>query len=194
LSIRPLPPEDPTDNPEQRANRIRSFYKDYSTTPSQVQLIKQVIRKTMARSISLMGLFLTLRQASSRLSSSVCTAMTRRAMTPPPRAPPRFQAPRHQSTMSNGRFMPPGPRAFSSELGRSGPAGRGPPRKPMPPPAPLRVPTPHLLQEDLFTLPIDFCTSDIVQGSASWQTCEPSGWHETLFANATISSSACFVF
>jgi hypothetical protein len=24
-----LPPEDPADNPEQRANRIRSFYKEY---------------------------------------------------------------------------------------------------------------------------------------------------------------------
>ncbi|KAJ5238657.1 hypothetical protein N7468_003276 [Penicillium chermesinum] len=29
LGVRPLPPEDPSDNPEQRANRIRSFYKEY---------------------------------------------------------------------------------------------------------------------------------------------------------------------
>ncbi|KAJ5665624.1 uncharacterized protein N7477_008072 [Penicillium maclennaniae] len=29
LGVRPLPPEDPADNPEQRANRIRSFYKEY---------------------------------------------------------------------------------------------------------------------------------------------------------------------
>ncbi|KAG8528074.1 uncharacterized protein KY384_006990 [Bacidia gigantensis] len=29
VGVRPLPPEDPTDNPEQRANRIRSFYKEY---------------------------------------------------------------------------------------------------------------------------------------------------------------------
>ncbi|KMU87309.1 hypothetical protein CIHG_04754 [Coccidioides immitis H538.4] len=29
VGIRPLPPEDPSDNPEQRANRIRSFYKEY---------------------------------------------------------------------------------------------------------------------------------------------------------------------
>ncbi|RMJ28324.1 hypothetical protein PHISP_00801 [Aspergillus sp. HF37] len=29
LGLRPLPPDDPSDNPEQRANRIRSFYKEY---------------------------------------------------------------------------------------------------------------------------------------------------------------------
>ncbi|KKK23673.1 hypothetical protein AOCH_002070 [Aspergillus ochraceoroseus] len=29
MGLRPLPPEDPADNPEQRANRIRSFYKEY---------------------------------------------------------------------------------------------------------------------------------------------------------------------
>lgn len=29
MGFLPLPPEDPTDNPEQRANRIRSFYKEY---------------------------------------------------------------------------------------------------------------------------------------------------------------------
>ncbi len=53
--------------------------------------------------------------------------------------------------------MKPGPRAFSSQSGQVGPANRGPRGKPMPPPAPLRVlPTPHLLQEDSFALPIDF--------------------------------------
>ena len=29
MGIRPLPPDDPSENPEQRANRIRSFYKEY---------------------------------------------------------------------------------------------------------------------------------------------------------------------
>lgn len=29
LGMRPLPPDDPSDNPEQRANRIRSFYREY---------------------------------------------------------------------------------------------------------------------------------------------------------------------
>lgn len=29
MGVRPLPPDDPTENPEQRANRIRSFYKEY---------------------------------------------------------------------------------------------------------------------------------------------------------------------
>ena len=29
MGMRPLPPDDPSENPEQRANRIRSFYKEY---------------------------------------------------------------------------------------------------------------------------------------------------------------------
>jgi len=29
MGMRPLPPDDPSDNPEQRANRIRSFYREY---------------------------------------------------------------------------------------------------------------------------------------------------------------------
>lgn len=82
----------------------------------------------------------------------------RRAMTPPPRAPPRFRSGgRHQATLSGGRIAIPGPRAFSSTSGRFGPSGAGAPRPPLPPPMPLHVlPSPHLLKEDSFAIPIDF--------------------------------------
>ena len=34
MGMRPLPPDDPSENPEQRANRIRSFYKEYFDAPN----------------------------------------------------------------------------------------------------------------------------------------------------------------
>jgi len=178
MGFRPLPPEDPTDNPEQRANRIRSFYKDYFDDSKPGPTHQAGYQEDYGQEYLADGAIFD--PATGQFTVGQVPypqPMTRRAMTPPPRAPPRFQAPpRHQSTMSNGRFMPPGPRAFSSELGRSGPAGRGPPRKPMPPPAPLRVlPTPHLLQEDSFTLPIDFAPPTSYKDRQAGRPASPLG-------------------
>ncbi|KAI9747958.1 MAG: hypothetical protein M1835_001928 [Candelina submexicana] len=153
MGFRPLPPEDPTDNPEQRANRIRSFYKEYfdETKPGPSKGYYEDYDQGYAADGAALfdpasGDFVTAR-------APFAQPVTRRAMTPPPRGPPQFQGrPRNLSTMSGGRYVPPGPRAFSTTSG-----GRGPARKPLPPPAPLRVlPSPHLLKEDSFALPIDF--------------------------------------
>lgn len=159
MGFRPLPPEDPTDNPEQRANRIRSFYKEYfdesKAGPNpQVAYQEDYSQEYLADAPAFnpaTGQFAPAR-------APYAQPMARRAMTPPPRAPPRFHPPpRHQSNMSGGHFLSPAPRAFSSQSGQVGPANRGPPRRPMAPPAPLRIlPTPHLLKEDSFALPIDF--------------------------------------
>ncbi|MCJ1461712.1 hypothetical protein MMC07_000310 [Pseudocyphellaria aurata] len=161
MGFRPLPPDDPTDNPEQRANRIRSFYKEYfddsRAGPAQapaatyVEDYDQGYLGDGAVFDPTSGKFLVAQPQFSE-------PFTRRAMTPPPRAPPRFQGPpRHHATLSGGRFVQPGSRAFSSASGHFGPSGRGSPRKALPPPGPLRVlPSPHLLKEDSFALPIDF--------------------------------------
>ncbi|KAH0544668.1 hypothetical protein FGG08_001173 [Glutinoglossum americanum] len=163
LSIRPLPREDPSDSPEQRANRIRSFYKEYfdDSKPGPTEnggyyedydpgYLEQHQGDAAAILDSETGGFVVAK-------APYAEPVTRRAMTPPPRAPPRFQSRGpHRGQQSMSGFMPPGPRAYSSASGRLGPAGRRP-SKPLPPPSPLRVlPTPHLLREDAFALPIEF--------------------------------------
>ena len=158
VGIRPLPPEDPSDNPEQRANRIRSFYKEYfdDSKPQQEEYYEDYGGDQFDDP----GAYDHMAEHyMPPAPPPFAQPMGRRAMTPPPRAPPQFQNSFHHSSMSSAGFRPPpGPRAFSSASGRMGPGGRaGMPRKPMPPPSPLHVlPTPHMLKDDSMILPIDY--------------------------------------
>ncbi|PGH07949.1 hypothetical protein AJ80_07930 [Polytolypa hystricis UAMH7299] len=159
VGIRPLPPDDPSDNPEQRANRIRSFYKEYfdESKPAQEEYYEDYDPASYAYMNSDADPYLP-------DPAPFAQPMERRAMTPPPRMPPQFQS-RHQASSSAYGFGPgPGPRAFSSSSGGAGPrtfssaSGRmAPPRKPRAPPSPLHVlPTPHKLKDHMEILPIDF--------------------------------------
>ena len=162
MGMRPLPDVDPSDNPEQRANRIRSFYKEYfdeSKLPAAPaggyyeDYDENYLGEGATYFDPVSGQFVT---AGPRYPQpQYAEPHGRRAMTPPPRV---GGGRRHAATMSgSSRLMPPGPRAYSSASGRFGPSGRGMPKKKLPPPAPLRViPSPHLLKEDAFALPIDF--------------------------------------
>jgi hypothetical protein len=151
VAIRPLPPEDPADNAEQRANRIRSFYKEYFDDSKGGQ---EEYQEDFGPEFYADGVVYdpTTGEYLMGPPKPFAQPVGRRAMTPPP----RFQGPaRHMATNSAGGFMPPGPRAFSSASGRL-PGVRGP-RKPPPPPAPLHVlPSPHLLKDDSMIMPIDF--------------------------------------
>ncbi|KAL9126261.1 MAG: hypothetical protein Q9217_004674 [Psora testacea] len=159
MGVRPLPPDDPTDNPEQRANRIRSFYKEYFDDSKPIPAAAGYYEDYDE---NYLGDGAVWNPSSDQLvmagdppyAPRYVEPYGRRAMTPPPRVGGR----RHAATMSgSSRLMPPGPRAFSSASGCLAPSGRGPPKKKPPPPAALRVlPTPHLLKEDAFALPIDF--------------------------------------
>ena len=154
MGVRPLPPEDPTDNPEQRANRIRSFYKEYfdesKPDPQGADYYYEDYDENYLGDGAIWdpaaGDFVTAQQR------PYAEPYGRRAMTPPAQV-----GRRHAATMSAGsHLMPPGARAHSSASGRFGPR-RPPPKKKLPPPQPLRMlPTPHLLKEDAFALPIDF--------------------------------------
>ena len=162
----PLPPDDPADNPEQRANRIRSFYKEYfdesaqSRPPVPVPGPKAYYEDYDQEYLNDASAFDPSSGQQGAPRAPFAQPVTQRAMTPPPRAPPRFasQAPRkphlpHQAGVG-GRS-----RAFSSAStpARFGPPPRATPRRAQPPPTALRtLPTPHLLNEDAFTLPIDF--------------------------------------
>ena len=163
VGLRPLPPENPSENAEQRANRIRSFYKEYfddskpalaRPSPAYYEDYGDVYHQSGNTYHDVgAGEFVTSR-------APFAQPMTRRAMTPPPRAPPRLQ-PGHLAQHSMGGFASPGPRSFSSASGAYGPGpaslGRPAQQRLGPPPAPLRtLPTPHLMKEGYFGVPIDF--------------------------------------
>ncbi|KAL2359053.1 hypothetical protein RJZ56_008114 [Blastomyces dermatitidis] len=182
VGIRPLPPEDPSDNPEQRANRIRSFYKEYfdeSNKPAapQEEYYEDYGQDDYHEDMPYdpgyhpdpynyggggddMGFY-------PPEPAPFAQPVGRRAMTPPPRMPPNFyaQPPRHQGASSAFGYAAshrtfsstsgdPGPRAFSSISNRGPPM----PRKPqLPPPGPLHIlPSAHKLKDDTMILPIDF--------------------------------------
>ncbi|KAI4107738.1 MAG: hypothetical protein L6R37_001423 [Teloschistes peruensis] len=179
MGFRPLPPDDPTDNPEQRANRIRSFYKEYfdesKAGPSQAagQYYEDYDENFLGDGAiydPASGEFVTSQTQRSELYG-------RRAMTPPPRAPPRFRGgARHYATMSGGPIIPPTPRAYSSASGRFGPTGMGAPGPRLPPPGPLRVlPSPHLIKEDSFALPIDFAPPSSYKDRQAGRPDSPKG-------------------
>lgn len=159
LGLRPLPPEDPSDNPEQRANRIRSFYKEYfDESKTGRETYYEDYGPEMYHDDSYM--YDPAFGGYDAVPAPFAEPVTRRAMTPPPRAPPRFQgASRHMASGSisgiSERFQSPGPRAFSSASGRM--PGPRAPRKPAPPPAPLQIlPTPHMLNDDSIMGAIDW--------------------------------------
>ncbi|MCJ1287056.1 hypothetical protein MMC26_006404 [Xylographa opegraphella] len=166
--VRPLPPDDPADvNPEQRANRIRSFYKEYFNDSEPARAYAPPLEtyyEDYGQEYHGDGALFDPGSGGYVVAQAPFSEpITRRAMTPPPRAPPRFQGSNHhQYHNSNPNpIAAPRSRAFSStsasaRFGSSIP-GRGPPRHALPLPGPLRnLPTPHLLQEDAFALPIDF--------------------------------------
>jgi hypothetical protein len=178
MGFRPLPPDaiNEVDDPEIRANRIRSFYKEYfdeSKPAPEGQYYEDYDENYLGDAAYYDA-------DQNNFVMPYAQPVTRRAMTPPPRGP-RFQGPprgMHGSMggMSmNGMGMGgmgmgmgmggmrgvPGPRAYSSASGRipgprafSSASGRmGAPRRPMPPPAALpTLPTPSKLRDDSFAI------------------------------------------
>lgn len=171
--MRPLPPEDPNDTPEVRANRIRSFYKEYfdkggeggmqqypQGIPSKYQLppgeyydYEDYTQEHMNAATvydSETGGFVV-------GNAPYAEPVTRRAMTPPPRAPPRF---RGNGPPSRAGSRPPSNQAWNiPPRGQSAMSYRGRQlqRKPMTPPTPLvSLPTPHLLKADSVLTALDF--------------------------------------
>ena len=188
MGYRPLPPEgNPDDTPEERAMRIRSFYKEYfddsnpgpnppgppfpahQGEPAYEEDYEQGDRFDYYDDSAAVYDHETGRYQIPG-GRPFAEPIVRRAMTPPPRMPPRFNPQSRSSSSSGGRFMPPGPRSYSSVSGRMGPGGRPPPpqRRPFVPPQPLHnLPTPHLLKEDAFASPIMFAPPSRLPGADS---------------------------
>ncbi|EME44439.1 hypothetical protein DOTSEDRAFT_72050 [Dothistroma septosporum NZE10] len=159
MGLRPLPPDVPDETPELRANRIRSFYKEYfddtkgpggppaiGVTADEVHddYLDGVIYDPSSGGFYAPG------------ARPFAEAPVRRAMTPPPRG--AMGKPR-VSGGSQGGY--PHQRKFSaaySTMSGGRPRGRSMPKKKLPPPSPLSsLPTPHKLKEDaqIFN-PLDF--------------------------------------
>lgn len=189
MGFRPLPPDDPTDNPEQRANRIRSFYKEYfdDSRPGPMHAAGDYVEDYDQHYLGdgaifdqTTGQFVAAQRQypapyEQPRGRPYAEPYGRRAMTPPPRAPPGYGR-RHAATMSgSSRTMTPRSRAQSSHSGRFGPSGRGPPPKQVPPPHPLNVlPSPHLLKEDTF-LPMDFAPPSTARERQAGRSGSPRG-------------------
>lgn len=198
MGFRPLPPDNmmETDDPEIRANRIRSFYKEYfdENKPAPAGQYYEDYDQHYLGESSYYD------PDSNQFVMPYAEPVTRRAMTPPPRAP-RFQGyqgpsrPRQGSMgamSSSGMSMggrgpqmyppgpyPQGPRAHSSASGRMGPgAYNNGPRRPMPPPAALNsLPTPSKLRDDSFALmgAIDFAPPQTYRDRAAGRSESPLG-------------------
>lgn len=181
MNFRPLPPTTAveSDNPEIRANRIRSFYKEYfddSKPAPKGQYYEDYDSSYNGAAYQDQYYY---EDNYNHHPMPYAQPMTRRAMTPPPGADRYMgQAPRthhgsvstmngrrmqpqyydRSSSSQSGRFTPQYDRPYSSMSGRSRP--QGPPRgRPRPPPAPLNsLPTPSKLRDDSFALmnAIDF--------------------------------------
>jgi hypothetical protein len=174
MGDRPLPPDDPSENPEQRANRIRSFYKEYfeeSSNPGRRP--SKPSRQDYydgSENYTYDGYD----------GYDVDQYYEDPGMYPPPRGGSRQarfpgQGGRHRATFSAGSSNA-GPRPYSSASGRYGapgygpPGRRGPPKKNLPPPKPLMtLPTPHMLKDDSFLthMPIDFAPPGAFKGQRS---------------------------
>lgn len=192
--MRPLPPdaEDSEENPEQRANRIRSFYKEYFSegdtrvhNAGGAEYYEDYGEEFLGDGTVFdpdSGQFIV-------AQAPYAEPVTRRAMTPPPRGPPRkFQGgpggphrPGHMSNSSSPGIGGPGPRgrAFSTAstprmgLAPAGARGR-PAKRPLPPPSSLRnLPTPHLLKEGAFDMTIDFAPPSTVRDRAMGRSESP---------------------
>jgi hypothetical protein len=185
--IRPLPPDDPSENPEQRANRIRSFYKEYfeETKPgskanhqSYYDGSEEYTNYNYAHDPTYDPAY---DQAYDPASNEAYDESYdpgyyydqypmgedfSRSMTPPPRGRQRFMGTAHKPrSMSSGSFVPERSQVYSSASGRFGSAmGDMPTKKNLPPPKPLHVlPTPHMLKDDVI-LPIDFAPPNRSRG------------------------------
>lgn len=155
IGMRPLPPDDLMENPEQRANRIRSFYKEYfdESKPN---------AGTNAR--------VSYYDGSEDYVDDYYRSYHQHTYSGFSGVPSVYSDGRARAFSHNGHTG--GSRAFSSmSAGRPPPNGarRPSPKKKMPPPKPLMVlPTPHKLKDDDF-LPnaIDYAPPQAFQNQRS---------------------------
>jgi hypothetical protein len=205
IGLRPLPPQEINDSedPEYRANRIRSFYKEYFDDSKEAPPVPQANEGGYYEDYDqqYLGDIAYFDSDSNAFVMPYAQPVTRRAMTPPPAGRrgggPRGPGPRpsrgprgpggphgpHGSV--GGMSLPGGPRSRSGSSwgprpGSSASAayGRQPPKKKLPPPAVLNtLPAPSKLRDDSFALmnATDFAPPEAFSERARGRSQSPLG-------------------
>ncbi|KAI0124915.1 hypothetical protein BJ170DRAFT_481492 [Xylariales sp. AK1849] len=218
VGLRPLPPVEylESEDPEFRANRIRSFYKEYfedGKEPRPPMPQPQAAQYYEDYDAGYMGDAAYFDPESNAFVMPYAQPVTRRAMTPPPnnrrqmtgpgrRGPPGpygmgSPGPRARagSTMSAGRFGPASPRPGSSASARMG--GRPGSKKPLPPPSALStLPTPSKLKDDSFALmgATDFAPPPTFRDKTRGRSQSPLGERKPYQLNVPVSSPLVSAF
>nr|KAI0556164.1 hypothetical protein F4679DRAFT_569732 [Xylaria curta] len=225
VGLRPLPPDDflESEDPEFRANRIRSFYKEYFDDSKADQNRPPMPQQGgyYEDNTGYMGEAAYFDPDTNAFVMPYAQPVTRRAMTPPPnnrrpmpgpgarpRGPPGPRGPpmghpmpggppgrpRAGSTMSGSGWGPRSPRPGSSA---SNPRFNGQPKRPMPPPAALNsLPTPSKLKDDSFAITgaIDFAPPPTFREHATGRSQSPLGERIPYRVNTPVHSPLVSAF
>ncbi|KAI8949518.1 hypothetical protein F4801DRAFT_399697 [Xylaria longipes] len=226
VGLRPLPPDDflESEDPEFRANRIRSFYKEYFEDSKADQNRPPMPKQGgyyEDHDTGYMGEAAYFDPETNAFVMPYAQPVTRRAMTPPPnnrrpmpgsgagpRGPPGPRGPSMGHPMPGG---PPGrPRAGSTMSGRgwgprsprpgssaSNPRFGGQPKKPLAPPVALNsLPTPSKLKDDYFAITgaIDFAPPPTFKEHASGRSQSPLGERVPYRVNTPVHSPLVSAF
>ncbi|KAI1328621.1 hypothetical protein F5Y16DRAFT_152694 [Xylariaceae sp. FL0255] len=220
VGFRPLPPDEmlESEDPEFRANRIRSFYKEYfEEDGSNRPPMPGPADYHEDYDAGYLGEAAYFDPDSNAFVMPYAQPVTRRAMTPPPsnrrpmpghrqrgppgprgppggmRGPPG-ERPRAGSTMSASRFGPMSPRPGSSA---SNTRFGGKPKTPLPPPSTLStLPTPSKLKDDSFALmgSIDFAPPPTFRDQAAGRSQSPLGERKPYQLHTPIHSPLVSAF
>ncbi|OAA71251.1 hypothetical protein ISF_01802 [Cordyceps fumosorosea ARSEF 2679] len=179
VGVVPLPPAEVTqsEDPEYRANRIRSFYKEYFEDYADAPPLPGQAEPHDDYNAGYLGDAAYYDADSNAFVMPYAQPVTRRAMTPPPGGARR------------GPTGPGRPRGPGSVGGMSLPGGRGrmragshgqfsqPPKKRLPPPAALNtLPTPSKLRDDTALLnAMDFAPPELFKDQAAGRSQSPLG-------------------
>ncbi|OAQ98700.1 hypothetical protein LLEC1_03835 [Akanthomyces lecanii] len=180
VGVVPLPPAEVTqsEDPEYRANRIRSFYKEYFEDYADAPPLPTQGEHNDDYNAGYLGDAAYYDADSNAFVMPYAQPVTRRAMTPPPggarRGPPGPRRPRGPGSV--GGMSLPGGRG-RMRAGSHGQFGRPQPKKKLPPPAALNtLPTPSKLTDDTALInAMDFAPPELFKDHAAGRSQSPLG-------------------
>lgn len=209
VGLRPLPPDEVTESedPEYRANRIRSFYKEYFEDSRDAPPLPTQGGYYDDYDAGYLGEAAYYDADTNAFVMPYAQPVTRRAMTPPPGgrrgAPGGLRGPRGPGSVGGmslpgGRGRPRAGSAFGPRPGSSASAAfRGQPKKKLPPPSVLStLPTPSKLRDDSFAIfnATDFAPPDRIKDQAAGRSQSPLGERRPYKQSVPVASPLVTAF